>query len=232
MIPAVSRRVLVGSTRMVGDDAAHAAMTAFSFFQQPDALERFVLVFLPIFVAVDIIGVLPTYYALTRSIPAGEKPRTARLSVLTAFSITVSFILLGKATFSILGVRVEDFMIAGGVLLLVFAISDLLRDGTRSSAPKAAQTLAVVPLGTPIIAGPATLTTSLMLMGTYGFWLVVLSLALNLLLAWLVVRYADQVIGVLGVNGATAIAKVFYLLLAAIAVSMIRRGLAGFLAAG
>src|SRR5574341_72829 len=229
MMPPVSRGVAVGSW-MAG--SAHDAMTVFSFLQQPDALERFVLVFLPIFVAVDIIGVLPTYYALTRSIPAGEKPRTARLSVLTAFSITVSFILLGKATFSILGVRVEDFMIAGGVLLLVFAISDLLRDGTRSSAPKAAQTLAVVPLGTPIIAGPATLTTSLMLMGTYGFWLVVLSLALNLLLAWLVVRYADQVIGVLGVNGATAIAKVFYLLLAAIAVSMIRRGLAGFLASG
>lgn len=229
MMPPVSRGVAVGSW-MAG--SAHDAMTVFSFLQQPDALERFVLVFLPIFVAVDIIGVLPTYYALTRSIPAGEKARTARLSVLTAFSITVSFILLGKATFSILGVRVEDFMIAGGVLLLVFAISDLLRDGTRSSAPKAAQTLAVVPLGTPIIAGPATLTTSLMLMGTYGFWLVVLSLALNLLLAWLVVRYADQVIGVLGVNGATAIAKVFYLLLAAIAVSMIRRGLAGFLASG
>ncbi len=229
MMPPVSRGAAVGSW-MAG--SAHDAMTVFSFLQQPDALERFVLVFIPIFVAVDIIGVLPTYYALTRSIPAGEKPRTARLSVLTAFSITVSFILLGKATFSILGVRVEDFMIAGGVLLLVFAISDLLRDGTRSSAPKAAQTLAVVPLGTPIIAGPATLTTSLMLMGTYGFWLVVLSLALNLLLAWLVVRYADQVIGVLGVNGATAIAKVFYLLLAAIAVSMIRRGLAGFLASG
>ncbi len=204
-------------------------MTALSFLLQSDALERFVLVFLPIFVAVDIIGVLPTYYALTQSLATEEKPRIARLSVVTAFSIAVSFLLLGKATFSILGVRVEDFMIAGGVLLLVFAISDLLRDGTRSSAPKAAQTLAVVPLGTPIIAGPATLTTSLMLMGTYGFWLVVLSLALNLLLAWVVVRYADQVIGVLGVNGATAIAKVFYLLLAAIAVSMIRRGLAGFL---
>jgi multiple antibiotic resistance protein len=204
-------------------------MTAFSILQQSDALERFVLVFLPIFVAVDIIGVLPTYYALTQSVPTEDKPRIARLSVLTAFSITVSFILLGKATFSILGVRVEDFMVAGGILLLVFAVSDLLRDGTRSAAPKAAQTLAVVPLGTPIIAGPATLTTSLMLIGTYGLWLVVLSLALNLLIAWVVVRYADQVIGVLGVNGATAIAKVFYLLLAAIAVSMIRRGLAGFL---
>jgi len=204
-------------------------MTALSFLQQPDALERFVLVFLPIFVAVDIIGVLPTYYALTAPLAAEEKPRIARQSVVTAFSVTVAFILLGKATFSILGVRVEDFMIAGGVLLLVFAISDLLRDGTRSSAPKAAQTLAVVPLGTPIIAGPATLTTSLMLTGTFGFGLVCVSLALNLLLAWVVVRYADRVIGILGVNGATAIGKVFYLLLAAIAVSMIRRGLAGFL---
>jgi multiple antibiotic resistance protein len=205
-------------------------MTALSFLQHPDALERFALVFLPIFVAVDIIGVLPTYFSLTQSLPAEEKPRIARQSVLTALFVTVSFILLGKGTFSVLGVRVEDFMVAGGILLLVFAVSDLLRDGTRSAAPKSTQTLGVVPLGTPIIAGPATLTTSLMLMGTYGFGLVFLSLVLNLLLAWVVVRYADQVIGVLGVNGATAIAKVFYLLLAAIAVSMIRRGLTGFLA--
>lgn len=205
-------------------------MTGLSSLLQPDALERFVLVFLPIFVAVDIVGVLPTYYSLTQSLAAEEKPRIARQSVFTAFFVTVSFILLGKVTFSVLGVRVEDFMVAGGILLLVFAVSDLLRDGTRSAAPKGAQTLGVVPLGTPIIAGPATLTTSLMLTGTYGFGLVFLSLALNLLLAWVVVRYADRVIGVLGVNGATAIAKVFYLLLAAIAVSMIRRGLTGFLA--
>ncbi len=219
-----------GSTRIVDDHAARAAMTALSSLLQPDALERFVLVFLPIFVAVDIVGVLPTYYSLTQALPAVEKPRIARQSVLTALFVTVSFILLGKGTFSVLGVRVEDFMVAGGILLLVFAVSDLLRDGTRSAVPKSGQTLGVVPLGTPIIAGPATLTTSLMLMGTYGFGLVLLSLALNLLLAWVVVRYADQVIGVLGVNGATAIAKVFYLLLAAIAVSMIRRGLTGFLA--
>ncbi|HET8760595.1 MAG TPA: MarC family protein [Nitrospiria bacterium] len=204
-------------------------MDALTFLQDPDALDRFVLVFLPIFVAIDVIGVLPTYYSLTHALPAKDKPRIARQSVVTAFSVTVMFILLGKATFSVLGVRVEDFMIAGGVLLLVFAIWDLLRDGTRASSPKSQQTLGVVPLGTPIIAGPATLTTSLMLMGTYGVGLVALSLGLNLLLAWVVVRYADRVIGLLGVNGATAIAKVFYLLLAAIAVSMIRRGVMGML---
>ncbi|MFZ5875260.1 MAG: MarC family protein [Nitrospirota bacterium] len=206
-------------------------MDALTFFQDPDAFDRFVLVFLPIFVAIDVIGVLPTYYALTQPLPATDKPRIARQSVVTAFSVTVIFILLGKATFSVLGVRVEDFMIAGGVLLLVFAIWDLLRDGTRAASPKSQQTLGVVPLGTPIIAGPATLTTSLMLMGTFGIGLVVVSLALNLLLAWVVVRNADRVIGVLGVNGATAIAKVFYLLLAAIAVSMIRRGVMGMLGA-
>lgn len=120
-------------------------------------------------------------------------------------------------------------MIAGGVLLLVFAISDLLRDGTRSAVPKSSLTLGVVPLGTPIIAGPATLTTSLILTGTYGFWLVFVSLGVNLVLAWVVVRHADRLIRLLGVNGATALGKVFYLLLAAIAVSMIRRGLQGIL---
>ncbi len=195
-----------------------------------EAVSRFLLVFLPIFVAVDIPGVLPTYYVLTQSLAVADKRRVARQSVLTAFSVTVAFILLGQGTFAILGVQVEDFMIAGGVLLLVFAIGVLLRDGVRSSSPKSATTLGVVPLGTPIIAGPATLTTSLMLMGTYGFWLVVGALAANLVLAWLVVRHADRIIRLIGVNGATALGKVFYLLLAAIAVSMIRKGVMGLLA--
>jgi len=194
------------------------------------AVSRFLLVFLPIFVAVDIPGVLPTYYAMTQSLAVAEKRRVARQSVLTAFSVTVAFILLGQGTFAILGVQVEDFMIAGGALLLVFAIGDLLRDGARSSSPKSAATLGVVPLGTPIIAGPATLTTSLMLMGTYGFWPVFGALAANLVLAWLVVRHADRIIRLIGVNGATALGKVFYLLLAAIAVSMIRKGVMGLLA--
>jgi multiple antibiotic resistance protein len=202
-------------------------MSAVSEFLASDGLGRFLLVFVPIFVAVDIPGVLPTYYALTESLTADEKRRVAFQSVVTAFSVTVGFLLLGQGTFTILGVRVEDFLVAGGILLLVFAIGDLLRDGVRSSAPKSAGTLGVVPLGTPIIAGPATLTTSLVLVGTHGFWWVFLSLALNLALAWAMVRHADRVIGLLGVNGATALAKVFYLLLAAIAVSMIRRGLVG-----
>ena len=207
-------------------------MTSLSAFMDLDhaAVSRFLLVFLPIFVAVDIPGVLPTYYAMTQSLAVADKRRVARQSVLTAFSVTVAFILLGQGTFAILGVQVEDFMIAGGALLLVFAIGDLLRDGARSSSPKSAATLGVVPLGTPIIAGPATLTTSLMLMGTYGFWPVFAALAANLVLAWLVVRHADRIIRLIGVNGATALGKVFYLLLAAIAVSMIRKGVMGLLA--
>lgn len=204
-------------------------MSDTTLWLDPENWNRFLLVFLPIFVAVDIPGVLPTYYALTESLSAEDKRRVAFQSVMTAFLVTVGFTLLGQGAFSILGVMVEDFMIAGGILLLVFAVSDLLRDGTRSAAPKSALTLGVVPLGTPIIAGPATLTTSLILTGTYGFWLVFVSLAANLLFAWIVVRHADRLIRLLGVNGATALGKVFYLLLAAIAVSMIRRGLQGIL---
>lgn len=196
----------------------------------PELWGRFLLVFVPLFVAVDIVGVLPTYYALTQSLEPADKHRVARQSVMTAFVVTVGFVLLGRGTFSLLGVQVEDFMIAGGILLLVFAVTDLLRDGSRSTASKSPSTLGVVPLGTPLIAGPATLTTSLMLVGSYGLSLVVLSLGLNLVLAWLVVRQADWVIKLLGVNGATAIGKVFYLLLAAIAISMIRRGFMGFIA--
>jgi multiple antibiotic resistance protein len=81
-----------------------------------------------------------------------------------------------------------------------------------------------VPLGTPIIAGPAVLTTTLVLQGSHGYILVLLSLAANLLIAWIVLAQSERIIRVVGINGSRAFAKVASLILAAFAVKMIRTG--------
>ncbi len=186
-------------------------------------LHPFLLSVIPILVAVDAPGSLPLFVGMTEEMADAERQKTVRQSILTAFLVTIGFVVLGQAVFAALGIKVEDFMIAGGVLLLVIAITDILTAGERRKTPGA--TFGVVPLGTPLIAGPATLTTTLVLVGQYGYVPVIVSLIVNILLAWLIFAQAGRIIRLIGINGSRALAKVASLLLAAIAVKLIRSGI-------
>jgi multiple antibiotic resistance protein len=126
-----------------------------------------------------------------------------------------------------------DFLIAGGLVLLVLAVSDLVGGGgheARGSSPR--RDFGVVPIGTPILAGPATLATLLVLADRYGAWLTALSLILNLLAAWRIFHGAALLTRVFGRNGLRAASKVISLFLAAIAVRLIREGVISVLAGG
>ena len=114
-------------------------------------------------------------------------------------------------------------MIAGWILLLILSISDILR--VKEKELTISDTLGVVPIGTPLLAGPATLTTLIILAGNYGYPIVIFSLSLNLLIAWVMLEKAEFVIKVMGIHGIKAFAKVMALLLSAIAVSLIKKGL-------
>jgi len=188
-----------------------------------DLLHPFLLSVIPILVAVDAPGALPLFIGMTEEMDDAERQKTIRQSILTAFLVTIGFVLLGQAVFAALGIRVEDFMIAGGAVLLVIAITDTLAAGEKRLAPGPA--FGVVPLGTPLIAGPATLTTTLALVGQHGYLPVIVSLVVNILLAWVIFAQAGRIIRLIGINGSRALAKVASLLLAAIAVKMIRSGI-------
>ncbi|NTU43175.1 MAG: MarC family protein [Nitrospirales bacterium] len=187
-----------------------------------DVLGKFLLCFIPLMVAINAPSVLPIYIGLTEGMGMKERRTLVRQSVLTALFVVIGFLLLGRVIFDILHITVEDFMISGGILLLVISIRDILRISERGiNSP----TLGVVPLGTPLLAGPATLTTTLVLAGSFGPAPVILSLILNMLLAWLLLDRAELIIRLIGVNGSRVLAKVAALLLAAIAVRLIRAGL-------
>jgi multiple antibiotic resistance protein len=188
-----------------------------------DILNSFLISVIPIMVALDAPGTLPIYVAMTEGLMEHERQRIVRQSILTAFLITIAFTFLGRAVFAALTITVEDFMIAGGIVLLIIAVLDIVRAGDKkySMSP----TFGVVPFGTPLIAGPATLTTTLILVGNYGYLPVILSLIANILFAWLIFAQADRIIKIIGINGSRAFAKVAALLLAAIAVKLIRSGI-------
>lgn len=188
-----------------------------------DLLNAVLLSLIPIMVAIDAPATLPIFMAMTEGMKKQERRTIVRQSILTAFLITIGFVFLGRAVFSALGILVEDFMIAGGTVLLIIAVLDIVRAGERKMA--ISPTFGVVPFGTPLIAGPATLTTTLVLVGNFGYLPVILSLIVNILLAWLIFAQADRIIRLIGVGGSRAIAKVAALFLAAIAVKMIRSGM-------
>jgi multiple antibiotic resistance protein len=179
--------------------------------------------FIPIMVAMDAPGTLPLYLGMTDALKKHERKVIVRQSILTAFLVTIGFVLVGRWIFDALGILVEDFMIAGGIVLLIIATVDIVRAGEKRIEHNT--TLGVVPLGTPIIAGPAVLTTTLVLQGTYGYAPVLISLVANLLIAWLIFAQSGRIIRIVGINGSRAFAKVAALILAAFAVKMVRSGI-------
>jgi multiple antibiotic resistance protein len=182
----------------------------------------FLLSLIPIMVAMDAPGTLPLYVGMTEGMEKPERQRIIRQSICTAFFVTVGFVLVGRAIFNALGILVEDFMIAGGVVLLIISTTDIIQAGEKKRV--VSPTFGVVPLGTPIIAGPAVLATTLVLQGSHGYLPVLLSLVANLLIAWAVLAQSGPIIRIIGINGSRAFAKVAALILAAFAVKMIRSG--------
>lgn len=186
-------------------------------------MENFLLAFIPIFVAVDAIGVLPIFISLTHGASRQVKRQILTQSIWTALVLAVSFIFLGKAIFRLLGITVPDFMIAGGVILFAIAVKDILIPGKDQHRINAE--VGAVPIGTPLIVGPAVLTTSLIIIDEYGVVPTLVSVLLNVLLAAVIFSASDHIHRILGNAGSRALSKVTALLLAAIAVMMIRKGI-------
>jgi len=185
-------------------------------------LKSLLLSFIPIFVAVDAFGVLPIFLSLTDGMKPHERRNVLRQSLITAFAIAVAFVFLGKAIFLVLGITVQDFMIAGGMVLFILSVVDLLFPTKQRRSPS---TVGVVPLGMPLIVGPAVLTTALISINSYGILVTLFSIVVNILLAGIIFAFSDLLMKVLGKAGSKAISKVFSLFLAAIGVMMVRKGL-------
>jgi multiple antibiotic resistance protein len=186
-------------------------------------LNDLLLAFIPVFVAVDAIGVLPLFLGLTSKLKEKQKKKIILQSAITAVSVAVVFIFVGKGLFKVLGITVADFMIAGGIILFGIALLDLLVPGKMRRLPE--NDIGAVPLGMPLIVGPAVLTTSLIILDQYGLIPTLISVVTNVAIAALLFYFSGGVIKVIGKTGAGALSKIMALLLAAIAVMMIRRGL-------
>lgn len=187
-------------------------------------MDRFLLTFIPIFVATDPIGLIPIYLSLSEGLEKKIKERIIRQSLLSATLIALAFIAVGKMIFLILGISVADFQIAGGIVLLILAVMDIV-GGLGFPHPSRLPTMGIVPLAVPLITGPAVLTTIVMFADIYGPLITLFSFLINLLIVGLVLHLADKLIAILGEAGTRGISKIVSLLLAAFAITMIRKGI-------
>lgn len=181
------------------------------------------MTFIPLFVAIDALGLLPVYISLTNGMARKEKRKLSGQATLTALIICIVILLAGKVIFSTLSIDVNDLRIGGGLILLILAIYDLLF--SKEEQKPSGSSVGIVPLGSPLIAGPTAITTVLVLSDSYGWLSTMISLFLNLGFVFIVFFFADYVSRMMGKSGSLAFAKVANLFLAAIAIHMIRSGI-------
>ncbi|MDE3057233.1 MAG: MarC family protein [Bacteroidota bacterium] len=185
-------------------------------------LHNFLMAFIPVFVAIDVLGVIPVFMSLTQGMDTKSRKRLIVEATMTAGAVALVFLVAGKLLFSFLGITENDFRIGGGIVLLVLSVNDLLFASDTRRDP--GTSVGVVPIGIPLIMGPAALTAIIIVVDSYGYWISILSLFINLFIVWLVFRHSDFLMRLVGVGGSRAFGKVASLFMAAIAVMMIRVG--------
>ncbi len=191
----------------------------------PEFLSKFLQAFIPLFVAIDPVGMAAVFLALGRGAPPAKRQRIAWQATVTGGAIALGFLFLGQNVFTAVGVSVKDFQVAGGLILFILAARDLTQ--SEGEPAKLPEDFGIVPLGMPLIAGPALITTLLLLVQTQGMEVTLAALVVNLVIVVLAFVGSGWLARMIGETGLRAISKIISMLLAAIAVAMIRRGWSG-----
>ena len=197
--------------------------------------------FIPLFVAINVPGILPLYIGLTEGMPTGARRRLLAQALTTALAVALVILFAGQVIFRTLGITLNDLRVGGGLILLVLSITDLLFGDFKQRAPTAdpdeddhahevSTDMGIVPIGIPLIVGPAAITTILVNQQAYGYAPALAALLANFVIVFVVFFSGPALLEKLGANMTKAVAKVASLFLAAIAVAMIRVGIMGMIA--
>ena len=191
-------------------------------------------IFISLFAIIDPVGIIPIIIAFTAGMTAQRRERVGRMASLSVLGILLAALLLGEAILEFFGISIHSFRMAGGILLLLIAIGMLMSEKTApSDGPDgdATTSVAIVPLSTPLLAGPGAISTVILdahkanVPGHYA------ALALVMVLlsftVWLTFLIAPWVSRRLGKSGISIFTRLMGLLLAAIAIEFIAGGLRG-----
>lgn len=186
-------------------------------------LGSFVEAFLLLFSIFDAIGTVPVFLALTEQFP-DKRPKIIRQSVFIATIILIVFAYIGLFIFQILGITINDFRIAGGIVLFLIAFEYLRGRVADAKAVEPAE-IAAFPLAMPLLAGPGAISTVILFVNPpFGPFMALLVIVLNAILAWFILSRGVSVQRILGKDGTKIFTRIMGLLIASIGVAFVREG--------
>jgi multiple antibiotic resistance protein len=200
-------------------------------------LTLFATAFVTVLVIMDPVGNIPIFLALTKGQDVPQRRRSALQASVVAGSVILAFAIGGQQVLELLGISLEALQVAGGLLLLVIAL-ELLHPASGGSSSLAAgdSNIALVPLGTPLLAGPGAIAATMLYSreadDVGGSLSVVLAIAAVLTVIYLAMRYASLFSRLLRDNGIELLSKVMGLLVAAIAVQLVARAVEAWITNG
>lgn len=179
-----------------------------------------------LFIVLDPFTVVPFYVSAAEKLPPERRGGFLNTLIYSAVFMLLAFIVIGDYLFELLDVTLKDFRIAAGLILLVYAISSLfdIEIGAPSSS-ESVERQAIVPLATPLLAGPGSISTALYFRYIYGYPIAIGSVLINAALAYVILYFGERLMRLLGKHGALLIDKFMSLVLAGFAVSLIRASL-------
>jgi multiple antibiotic resistance protein len=188
-------------------------------------------VFVTLLVITDPPGMVPIFLALTGALPAAERNRAAWQAVALAGGVIVVFAVAGQQILRYLGIDLPALQGAGGLLLLLVALQ-LLTGQADDPDRQATSNVALVPLGTPLLAGPGAIVATLLFVrradGVGGYASIATAVVLVLVLVWITLRFSGVVVKVLRPGGIEVLTRIAGLLVAAIAVQLVADAVAAF----
>ena len=193
----------------------------------------FVEVFVTLFVIMDPPGTIPLFLSLTHGRSSAIRRRLAAQAVLVAFFVITLFALFGQSILNYLGITLPAMQAAGGLLLLLVAL-ELLTGRADDPVQSGNVNVALVPLGTPLLAGPGAIVATIVFVQRVDRWQEALALAAGIVavhvMLWLSMRYSVAIIRVIKDSGVSLITRIAGLLLSAIAVQLVADAVIAFAA--
>jgi multiple antibiotic resistance protein len=194
-------------------------------------LKLFGEVFLTLLVITDPPGMVPIFLALTGPLPARERHRAAWQAVALALGVIVVFAVAGQTLLAYLHVSLPALQAAGGLLLVLVAL-ELLTGKADDPSQQSTSNIALVPLGTPLLAGPGAIVATMLFVqrsgGLTDYLAIATAIVAVMVAVWLVLRFSGVIVKVLRPSGIEVLTRIAGLLLAAIAVQLIADAVAAF----
>jgi len=180
--------------------------------------------FITLFVIINPIGNLTVFIGLSKGVDAKKKLEMVNQILVVATILLLAFLFFGTYIFNFFGIGLDSFVIGGGIILLIIAVTYLLDIQTGIHKSK---DISAVPMGTPLLIGPGTITSTLILVNEFGVLITFIAAVLALSCVWIILRFSGKIYNLIGTHWSMAISRIMGLILAAIAVEFIKEGVVG-----